>query len=146
SIDYNLYLKLQHPTAKRMYRFLSKRMYHRPDWTFDLRDLAFEHVGLSRNYSGNAGKIKEKLQPAIEELELMGFLEPLGKDDRYQKDGKEWKIRLVHRLSPPSLPANGLEEASKPARLVEELNQRGVTWAKAAELAGNQPAGTIAEK
>ena len=46
SIDYELYLKLKHPTAKRMYRFLSKRMYHRPDWTFDLRDLAFEHVGL----------------------------------------------------------------------------------------------------
>jgi hypothetical protein len=146
SIDYNLYLKLQHPTAKRMYRFLSKRMYHRPDWTFDLRDLAFEHVGLSRNYSGNAGKIKEKLRPAIEELESMGFLEPLGREDRYQKDGKEWRIRLVYRLPSPSLPATDLPEAGKPNHLADELNHRGVTRTKAAELAAKQPAGMIAEK
>jgi Replication initiator protein A len=94
TIDYGLYFKLEHPTAKRMYRFLSKRMYHRPDWTFDLRDFAFEHVGLSRNYTDN-GKLKEKLQPGIEELEAAGFLEPMSKDDRYQKEGRSWKIRLV---------------------------------------------------
>jgi hypothetical protein len=146
SIDYNLYLKLQHPTAKRMYRFLSKRMYHRPDWTFDLRDLAFEHVGLSRNYKGNAGKIKEKLQPAIEELESMGFLEPLGREDRYQKDGKDWKIRLIHRLPSPSLPADDVAGAGKPSHLVDELNQRGVTRTTAAELTGKRPARAIAQK
>src|SRR4051794_3752891 len=60
SIDYGLYIQLRHSVARRMYRFLSKRMYFGPDLTFDLRDLAFAHIGLSDSYSGNAGKIKEK--------------------------------------------------------------------------------------
>ena len=59
-----------------MYRFLDKRFYHKPDWEFELKDFAFEHVGLSRTYR-DAGKIKEKLQRGIEELEQVGFLEPL---------------------------------------------------------------------
>ena len=41
-----------------MYRFLDKRFYVRADWVFDLKEFAFENVGLSRNYAGNAGKIK----------------------------------------------------------------------------------------
>jgi hypothetical protein len=144
SIDYGLYLKLEHPTYKRMYRFLSKRMYHRPDWTFDLRDLAFEHVGLSRNYSGNAGKIKEKLQPAIGELEEVGFLVPLPKDERYQKGGKDWKIRLVHRTDSLALPASA--ETFDAAPLAAELVQRGVSQRVAAELVQQHPASTIQAK
>jgi hypothetical protein len=144
SIDYGLYLKLEHPTSKRMYRFLSKRMYHRPDWTFDLRDLAFEHVGLSRNYSGNAGKIKEKLQPAIGELEEVGFLVPLPKDERFQKGGKDWKIRLVHRADSAPLPASAKTFDAVPLAAV--LVQRGVSQRVAAELVQQHPAGTIQAK
>ena len=144
SIDYELYLKLEHPTAKRMYRFLSKRMYHRPDWAFDLRDLAFEHVGLSRNYSSNAGKIKEKLQPAIEELEAVGFLVPMTKDERFEKDGKNWKIRLVHRTDVPALPA--AEETSGDSPLVAELVRRGISGKAAAELVQQHPADIIQAK
>ena len=148
SIDYELYLKLQHPTAKRMYRFLSKRMYHRPDWTFDLRDLAFEHIGLSRNYSGNAGKIKEKLQPAIDELEAAGFLVPMGKEDRFQKDSKNWKIRLVRRIEPPALveDLNGATYTAEDSGLVAALVQRGVTRSAAAELVQQHPAERIEQK
>ena len=126
TIDYEMYMRLEHPTAKRLYRFLSKRMYHRPDLTFDLRDLAFEHIGLSRNYSGNAGKIKEKLQPAIDGAGSGGFLEPLGKDDRYQKDrqGLENPARPESR-SP--CPARDRPDGRRTAAcLVAELVNRGV--------------------
>jgi hypothetical protein len=153
TIDYQLYLKLHHPTARRMYRFLSKRMYHRPDWTFDIRDFAFEHIGLSRNYSGNAAKIKEKLQPALEELEAIGFLEPLAKEARFQKDGPSWTIRLVQaqRFAPnhlaPPLPT-GQEPAAPPGDppLVAQLVARDVTRSRAVELVKQHPAATIEAK
>ena len=76
-LDVGMYFSLEHSAAKRLYRFLDKRFYKGPHWVFDLAEIAFERVGLSRNYSRNVAKIKEKLQPAVEELEDIGFLEPL---------------------------------------------------------------------
>ena len=82
-LDLDTYFSLKSAISKRLYRFLGKRFYLQGDWTFDLNEIAFERVGLSRSYEGNAGKIKEKLQPAIEELEAIGFLRPLSRDERY---------------------------------------------------------------
>ncbi|MDB5349291.1 MAG: Replication initiator protein [Planctomycetota bacterium] len=149
TIDYGLYIKLRHTIARRMYRFLSKRMYFGPDLTFDLRDLAFAHIGLSDSYSGNAGKIKEKLQPALEELESVGFLDPMGKEDRYQKDGKDWKIRLVARPGKSSaLPDSGDVAPAIPGDppLVTELVLRKVTRTVALELAQRHPSELITAK
>ena len=86
-IDAKTYFSLRSSVAKRMYRFLDKRFYHKPEWPFDLHDFAFEHVGLSRSYEKNAGKIKEKLQPGLDELEAIGFISPLPKEKRYTKTG-----------------------------------------------------------
>ena len=69
-----------------------------PNGLFDLAEIAFERVGLSRSYA-DAGKIKEKLQPAIDELEGKGFLRPLSRDERYVKEGKAW--RSASSSSPP---------------------------------------------
>jgi hypothetical protein len=146
SIDYGLYIKLKHSIARRMYRFLSKRMYFSPDLTFDLRDLAFAHIGLSDSYSGNAGKIKEKLQPALDELEAAEFLEPMAKEERYQKDGKDWKIRLIARTTPPpALPdaTNATPDKSDEPALVTELIRRGVSAKTAAKLVRAHPAKLI---
>ena len=96
-LDVGMYFSLEHSAAKRLYRFLDKRFYKGPHWVFDLAEIAFERVGLSRNYARNVAKIKEKLQPAVEELEDIGFLEPLRRDDRYFKDAGGWKIRLSKR-------------------------------------------------
>ena len=101
SLDYGLYVQLDYHTSKRMYRFLDKRFYHKPEWTFELRDFAFEHIGLSRAYAHN-GKIKEKLQPAIDELEAKGFLEPLPKSERFRKEGRRWLI--LFKKARPALP------------------------------------------
>ena len=46
-LDYDLCMGLSNSTAKRMYRFLDKRFHHKPDWTFDLKELAHEHIGLA---------------------------------------------------------------------------------------------------
>ena len=53
-LDYDLCMGLRNSTAKRMYRFLDKRFHHKPDWTFDLKELAHEHIGLGRHYEGPA--------------------------------------------------------------------------------------------
>src|SRR4051794_12561478 len=103
-LDYDLCMGLSNSTAKRMYRFLDKRFHHKPEWTFDLKELAHEHIGLGRNYEGPA-RLKRNLRPAIEELEQVGFLEPLADGERFLKDGKDWKIRLIARLNSPALAA-----------------------------------------
>jgi hypothetical protein len=97
-LDLGVYFGLRSAVSRQLFRFLDKRFYLRPDWTFGLRELAFDHVGLSRNYT--PAKIKEKLKPAIEELEGIGFLKPMIAVDRYAKVAPgEWQVRLVRQQS-----------------------------------------------
>jgi hypothetical protein len=144
-LDVGMYFSLEHSAAKRLYRFLDKRFYKGPHWVFDLAEIAFERVGLSRNYARNVAKIKEKLQPAVEELEDIGFLEPLARDDRYFKDAGGWKIRLSKRQpdkSPPALPGG---EGERPD-LIRQLIERGVSPTKAGELFASYPETRLREK
>ncbi len=142
SLDYGFYVKLDFHTSKRMYRYLDKRFYHKSELTFELRNFAFEHIGLSRAYAHN-GKIKEKLLPAIEELEAMGFLDPLPRDVRFRKEGRNWMIHFKRGRS-----ASPRAEEPTPAAhpLVKELVARGVTELTACELIQQQPAGRIEGK
>lgn len=80
-LDLEFYLGLRLPTSKRLYRFLDKRFYHRERVDFDLRILACEHVGMSREYAPT--ELKRRLRPALDELEKNGFLEPLHDNERY---------------------------------------------------------------
>ena len=145
TIDYGLYLKLKLSTSKRLYRFLSKKMYFSPELSFDLRDLGITHTGLSPSYRSNAGKLKEKLQPALDELEAVGFLAPMTKEERYRKIGKDWEIRLICRTQPPAPPVDA-PPTVEPSPLVAELVTRGFTNSTAAELVSQHPAEMITEK
>jgi replication initiator protein A len=134
-LDLGVYFGLKSAVSKQLYRFLDKRFYIRGDWTFDLRELAFEHVGLSRNYA--LGEIKRKLNHALEELEEVGFLEPMSPTERYSKTGRgAWTIRLVRKLPAP---AKAQPAEPGPTGLERELVDRGVTRAVAAELARDFP-------
>ena len=84
NIDFQLCMQLEHPIALRMYRFLGKRFYHNRELEFDLKEFAYGQLSLGRNYEGGA-QIARKLQPAIKELEKIGFLESLTEDQRYEK-------------------------------------------------------------
>ena len=142
-LDYDLCMGLRNSTAKRMYRFLDKRFHHKPDWTFDLKEFAHEHVGLGRHYEGPA-HLKRNLEPAVAELESVGFLLPLPDHERYLKDGRNLKIRLISATCPPTLadpqqPALPLAEPEPPA-LVAELTNRAVTKATAEQLVQKHPA------
>ena len=141
-LDLDLYLKLKHPTAKRMYRFLDKRFFHRNRWEFDLREFALDHVGLSRTYEGNT-QLARKLQPAIEELEEQGFLEPLDSQERFHKvTPREWRVTFIQKAGP--------RMAAKPQEallsLVSELTARGITEAAAIEIAADHPPEQVRSK
>ena len=131
--------------SKQMYRFLDKKFHIRRDWTFDLREFALEHVGLARTY-GDAGKLKAKLQPALDELEAIGFLEPMSPAERYSKTGRgAWTIRLVRKRTPPAeaKPAETKLPEPEPTGLEKELAGRGVTPGIAADLVRDFPADRI---
>jgi hypothetical protein len=130
-IDFQLCMSLQHPTSLRMYRFLGKRFYTDPDLTFDLKEFAYKHIGVSGNYEGGT-QIARKLRPAVEELEKVGFLEPLPDRERFPKNGRKWSIRLIHKVSASAAPTPTATEAPSPA--VAALVDRGVTIAAATEL------------
>ena len=146
-LDTELYFSLKLPTSKQLFRFLDKRFYRYPELEFDLAEIAFERVGLSRGYSGNAGKIKEKLSDAIEELESRGFLKPLSRDERYFKTQDGWRIRLVHgRGVMDALPLPLPSAEPTPPPFAAELVKRGVSDRKAQDLVAQYPAETIQAK
>jgi hypothetical protein len=109
-LDLDTYFSLKSAISKQLYRFLDKRFYVRGDWTFDLPELAHERVGMSRNYT--AAKLKEKLRPALKELEGIGFLAPMTPAERYSKTGRgAWNIRVVRQL-PATFPRTGSRRSS----------------------------------
>ncbi len=144
-LDLSLYFKLSLAPSKRAYRFLDKRFYRSQTLRFDLRDFACEHVGFSRDYT--AAKIKEKLQPALDELEAIGFLEPLSREQRYEKVARgEWKIVLVQTKAKTEEVSPVTSPAPEPPSLVTELVTRNVNSSMAAELVRRHPAEFIQVK
>jgi hypothetical protein len=140
TIDFQLALSLTHAISMRIYRFMGKRFHLRSEWTFDLKDFAYEHIGLSRNYEGGT-QIARKLQPALDELEKVGFLEPLDEDERFIKKGRVWTIRLAQKRR--ALPAAANDDTSVTPHLVGELIGRGMTAATAIKLVEGSPAELI---
>lgn len=83
SIDFEFLKSLHSAVAKRLYRFLDKRFFHKKRYEFDLKQLCWEHIGLSRNY--DAANLKRALRPATRELEKRGFLTALPTQERFYK-------------------------------------------------------------
>lgn len=150
-LDLDTYFALTGAVAKRMYRFLDKRFFQRRRWEFDLKEFAFEHIGLSRNYS-DSGRIKAKLDPALDELTAIGILEPMPRDDRYVKLQRGvWKIILAQKASgKPGETAERTESGtgsnSCASELEAELIARGVTTTTAVELVENYSSDQINKK
>jgi len=138
SIDLALFRRLESPVAKRLYRLLDKRFYHKSRWEFDLRELACEHVGLSRGYD-TAG-LKRRLRPAIAELESVGYLKAVDPKMRFVRLGRgRWQIHFVKNTTRRNQP----KHADALGRMKTLLIDRGVNSATAARLAADHPAEEI---
>lgn len=123
-IDFEMFVGLKRSISKRLYRFLDKRF--GGGWvtvTYRLDTLAFEKIGISRNYK-DAAQIKRLILPAIKELESLGYLEPVPPEERFRKVSRGvWEVSF-QKFKKPSLsqsrqPAE--RDLSKPveARLIE---------------------------
>jgi hypothetical protein len=98
-LDYKIYRDLEQQAAKRLYRYLDKHFFepHRLRLDFDLQTLAFEHLGMSRNYDNT--QIRRALQPAIEELEQIGFIEEAPCEKRYRKLNRgRWRVSFSKKV------------------------------------------------
>jgi hypothetical protein len=146
SLNLTLYFSLKHPSSKRLYRFLDKRFNgkpNKPEHVFPLAELAITRVGLSSGYLKNVAKLKEKLHPAIDELEKIGFLVPMPRDERYRKEAGQWMVHFTRDVHASARPALQEEKPAPPPPLVAELIKRDVTPKTAAELVQKHPAEII---
>jgi hypothetical protein len=140
SLNLDVYFGLKSGTARQAYRFLDKRFYRAKRLEFDLRVFACEHVGLSRNY--DSAQLKRRLEPALRELEGIGFLERLAAERRYRKDVEgTWKIVLVRRNE-----RQASQQTETANNLAQELIARGVFAAEARKLAERHSEALIREK
>lgn len=151
SLDVDAFLSLESVIAQALYRYLDAKRYDgKPLYRIGLRKLAFEHLGLSRNYYPS--DIKRKLAPAHKELLEKGFIQ--GAEYAPMKTGEEM---VIYRFVPKalreerreersrSLPASTSAASSTPAAppavgpLAQRLIDAGVSRAAALELAASQP-------
>ena len=129
-LDWDLYLSLKDPVAKRLYRFLDKRFYRQDEVVVDLHELAFNKVRLSRNY--NTAQVKRALMKGISELEAMWELRRLDGEKRFRKVGRgRWEAVFVKRRPRKS---EAVKEARQAQDVEMELARRGVGPATGADL------------
>lgn len=137
-LDWDLYLRLKDPVAKRLYRFLDKRFYHADRLTIDLKELAFQKVRMSPNY--NTAQAKRALMKGIRELEHLWELRPMPSDERFAKVARgQWEVHFSRAKKPP----RKASAEAEPKGIAAELTKRGVASKTAANLAKAHPRGRI---
>lgn len=138
AIDFEFFKGLQSAIAKRLYRFLDKRFFHRRHWEFDLKELSWNHVGLSHGY--DAASLKRKLRVGIVELERAGYLEPMPDPERFRKVcSGTWEVSFTKAESRAVAEVVDRTEPT-PSPLVTALMDRGVGGKAAEETVRKYPA------
>lgn len=146
-LDWPLYLRLTSPLAKRLYRFLDKRFYHRNHVTIDLHELAWLKMRMSENY--NTAQIKRALLKGILELQSQWDLKQLPASQQFEKVGKgRWLVRFERKRSKRQSADGGktqplVLDRFDIATLCTELTKRGIGPAAADEIVGEHPSDTV---
>ena len=130
-LDFAVFRSLSRPAAKRAFRFLGKRFHLSPQWEFDLQTFACEKLGFSREY--DTGQLKERLRPALGELESIGFIKP---PEYHKTRPKHWTIKLEQGKAAKKLER---ESTAIPDGLVADLVSRGIAPESAEMLASEFP-------
>jgi len=139
-IDIDVYRELKSSISKRMYRFLDKHFYRRAHLEYELLRFAHEHVGLSRTSS--LAEVKRLLTKPLLELEEIGFIKSLPKEERFIKVTKgQWKISFDRGQAE----ARSLLSPEQ-VDVLDQLKSRGVTASKASKLVRSYSAERIGEK
>lgn len=139
-LDTSTYFALETPLARRLFRYLDKKRYDgKATYRMRLKKLAFEKLGMSRNYYPS--QIKRELERAHAELIEKGFLREVSYYVPQRRGGEEIVIyafgaRKRHGGSVETVPpadSDVVEEGSLHARLIG----LGVSRSMAAHLLAN---------
>lgn len=87
-LDLQFYYSLESTIARRLYRFLDKRMYYQDKYEIDIFDMAARIGMMSYPYPSDLAR---KLKPAFEELKANGFLE----EAAVIKVGRFTRVRFI---------------------------------------------------
>jgi len=129
-LDTAFFFALRSSISRRLYRYLDKKRYDgKGTFRIGLKKLAFEKLGMSRNYYPS--HIKQELKRAHDELIEYGFL--AGVD--YQKPKGKAEELVVYRFTRRKfMVRRELAEDSASAELVEQLGEAGVSRGPARNL------------
>ncbi len=145
SIDFEFFKSLDSAVAKRLYRFLDKRFWHRDRWEFQLQELACQHLGFSSGY--DISNLKRKMLPGIRELESRGYLATVPETDRFRKvRAGVWLVRFEEGKA--IFPPKGFKPLilAPEKKLTESLVARGVSAGVAEEVCASEPADKVRAK
>lgn len=132
SIDFEFFKSLNSAVAKRLYRFLDKRFWHRDCREFHVRELACQHLGLSPKYDSSS--LKRKLLAGVHELEARGYLAASPDESRFRKlRAGDWLVTFTKGKCPP-LCTGGKNAPTLKSPLTQALTARGVSADTAAEI------------
>jgi hypothetical protein len=137
-LDMSVIRELKSTAAKRMYRFLGKRFHFTNRLTFNLRVFACERIGFNRRDDNS--QLKRRLDRAIKELEDVGFLKRLTKEQRFRQVRRGvWEVTFVGQRNPKQ--KNPGRSTSDP--LEAALVDRGIREPVAADLVREHSATAI---
>jgi Replication initiator protein A len=133
-IDFGLQRELT-TTARRLYRYLDKHFHppHRGKISIDLARLAYQHIGVSPGIE--LDKVKKRyIAPAAEELESVGYLEPMATDQRFQKICRgQWTVAFVYNIKPANSEIADARSSRITGRL-QSLSRRGISLSLAIQV------------
>jgi len=136
ALDVDLFLSLKSSVSQALYRYLDAKRYDgKPIYRIGLKKLAFEHLGLSRNYFPS--DVKRKLKVAHDELTEAGFL--LGVEYAPMKSGEDMAIYRFAPRTAREPRAAKVAELPPPNPLIPRLIEHGVSRKTAQELADKAP-------
>lgn len=142
-LDLDLYFGLKSSVSRRLYRYLDKHFYFGTAIKRNVMDLAFEKLGLSRNYK-YVSSIKQQIEPAAEELVQVGFLKKFEFEGRGSQtivifypaqSGSGAALTSRLREKNPALPnIESSPENNRRNQYIEALASRGISIHQAKRL------------
>jgi hypothetical protein len=131
-LDLHTFFHLQTPVARRLYRFLDKKLHKRRQLEIDIFQLS-QQLGMA--YYRYPAKVKEKLQPGIDELRGIGFLAS-GEMVKVQGYTRMRFIKAAGQTTPASAASDPPPQAVRAAD-AWEVERHARDWrAQAAEAQG----------
>jgi plasmid replication initiation protein len=134
-LDTGMYFSLSTPLARRLFRYLDKKRYDgKATYRMKLSKLAFEKLGMSRNYYPS--QIKRELRRAHDELIAKGFVREVTYYRPKRRNSEELVIyTFAPKQRPGRIPQDALPEGDN--EVLAKLLALGVTEAMARQLVAN---------